>query len=314
MEQAAIEVNGLAKHYGEVTALAGVSLRVGRGTVLAVLGHNGAGKTTLIDILSTRVKPSGGSAKVCGFDVVRAGHHVRRRIGVTGQFAAVDDALSGRGNLELVARLLGANGRQAKARAAELLAMFGLDDAADRAARTYSGGMRRRLDLAAGLVGSPDVLFLDEPTTGLDPLSRAGLWDGVERLAARGTTIVLTTQYLEEADRLADHVIVLGLGHVTVSGRPSELKARLGERTATLTFGTDLAARRALAALHRLGMTCTPSASGLVVGVALSGPADITVLVRALDSAGAPMKDLTVAEPTLDDVYLSLHRNPAVPS
>ncbi len=314
MEQAAIEVTGLAKHYGEVTALAGVSLRVGRGTVLAVLGHNGAGKTTLIDILSTRVKPSGGSAKVCGFDVVRAGHHVRRRIGVTGQFAAVDDALSGRGNLELVARLLGANRRQARARAAELLAMFGLDDAADRPARTYSGGMRRRLDLAAGLVGSPDVLFLDEPTTGLDPLSRAGLWDGVERLAARGTTVVLTTQYLEEADRLADHVIVLGLGHVTVSGRPSELKARLGERTATLTFGTGLAAHRAVAALHRLGMGCTTSASGLVLGVALSGPADITVLVRALDAAGAPMKDLTVAEPTLDDVYLSLHRNPAVPS
>ncbi|MFD9889295.1 ATP-binding cassette domain-containing protein [Amycolatopsis sp. NPDC059027] len=314
MEQAAIEVTGLAKKYGEVTALADVSLRVGRGTVLAVLGHNGAGKTTLVDILSTRTRPSGGSARVCGFDVVRAGRQVRKRIGVTGQFAAVDDALSGRGNLELVARLLGANPRQARARSAELLAAFGLEDAANRPAKTYSGGMRRRLDLAAGLVGDPEVLFLDEPTTGLDPLSRAGLWSTVERLAARGTTVVLTTQYLEEADRLADHVVVLGLGHVTISGRPAQLKARLGERTATLTFGTDLAARRALAAVSKLGLRCTSAASGLVLGVALSGPADVPVLVRALDAAGAPLRDLTVAEPTLDDVYLSLHQNPAVPS
>ncbi|MFE0021230.1 ATP-binding cassette domain-containing protein [Amycolatopsis sp. NPDC059021] len=313
MEQAAIEVTGLAKKYGEVTALADVTLRVGRGTVLAVLGHNGAGKTTLIDILSTRTRPSGGSARVCGFDVVRAGRQVRKRIGVTGQFAAVDDALSGRGNLELVARLLGANPRQARARSTELLAAFGLEDAANRPAKTYSGGMRRRLDLAAGLVGDPEVLFLDEPTTGLDPISRAGLWSTVERLAARGTTVVLTTQYLEEADRLADHVVVLGLGHVTISGRPAQLKARLGERTATLTFGTDLAARRALTTLSKLGMRCTSAASGLVLGVALSGPADVPVLVRALDAAGAPLRDLTVAEPTLDDVYLSLHQNPAVP-
>ncbi|GAA4524671.1 ATP-binding cassette domain-containing protein [Amycolatopsis samaneae] len=313
MEQAAIEVTGLAKKYGAVTALAEVSLRVARGTVLAVLGHNGAGKTTLLDILSTRTRPSAGSARVCGFDVVRAGRQVRKRIGVTGQFAAVDEALSGRGNLELVARLLGANARQARARAAELLAVFELEDAAGRPARTYSGGMRRRLDLAAGLVGDPEVLFLDEPTTGLDPISRAGLWGTVERLAARGTTVVLTTQYLEEADRLADHVVVLGLGHVTISGRPAQLKARLGERTATLTFGTDLAAQRARTALDRLGLRHTSADPGLVLGVALAGPADVPVLVRALDAAGAPLKDLTVTEPTLDDVYLSLHRNPAVP-
>ncbi|MEV6645037.1 ATP-binding cassette domain-containing protein [Amycolatopsis sp. NPDC051371] len=306
MNQPVIAVTDLAKQYGEVTALAGISLSVARGAVLAVLGHNGAGKTTLIDILSTRVRPSAGTARVCGYDVVQRGRAVRRRIGVTGQFAAVDDALSGRGNLVLIARLLGAKPRQAQARAAELIASFGLEDAADRPAGTYSGGMRRRLDLAAGLVGAPQVLFLDEPTTGLDPVSRSGLWSIVDGLAARGTTVVLTTQYLEEADRLADHVVVLGLGHITVSGTPSQLKARLGNRTATLTFGTELALRRAVDALARLGLAA--GRTGLVLAVPLSGPGDIPVLVRALDAAGAPLRDLTVTEPTLDDVYLSLHR------
>jgi ABC-2 type transport system ATP-binding protein len=306
MNQPVIAVTDLAKQYGEVTALAGISLSVARGAVLAVLGHNGAGKTTLIDILSTRVRPSAGTARVCGYDVVQRGRAVRRRIGVTGQFAAVDDALSGRGNLVLIARLLGAKPRQAQARAAELIASFGLEDAADRPAGTYSGGMRRRLDLAAGLVGAPQVLFLDEPTTGLDPVSRSGLWSVVEGLAARGTTVVLTTQYLEEADRLADHVVVLGFGHITVSGTPSQLKARLGNRTATLTFGTELALRRAVDALSRLGLAA--GRTGLVLSVPLSGPGDIPVLVRALDAAGAPLRDLTVTEPTLDDVYLSLHR------
>jgi ABC-2 type transport system ATP-binding protein len=306
MNQPVIAVTDLAKQYGEVTALAGISLSVARGAVLAVLGHNGAGKTTLIDILSTRVRPSAGTARVCGYDVVQRGRAVRRRIGVTGQFAAVDDALSGRGNLVLIARLLGARPRQAQARAAELITSFGLEDAANRPAGTYSGGMRRRLDLAAGLVGAPQVLFLDEPTTGLDPVSRSGLWSVVEGLAARGTTVVLTTQYLEEADRLADHVVVLGLGHITVSGTPSQLKARLGNRTATLTFGTELALRRAVDALTRLGLAA--GRTGLVLSVPLSGPGDIPVLVRALDAAGAPLRDLTVTEPTLDDVYLSLHR------
>ncbi|MEU7783064.1 ATP-binding cassette domain-containing protein [Amycolatopsis sp. NPDC049159] len=306
MNQPVIAVTDLAKRYGEVTALAGISLTVARGAVLAVLGHNGAGKTTLIDILSTRVRPSAGTARVCGYDVVQRGRAVRRRIGVTGQFAAVDDALSGRGNLVLIARLLGAKPRQAQARAAELIASFGLEDAADRRAGTYSGGMRRRLDLAAGLVGAPQVLFLDEPTTGLDPVSRSGLWSIVEGLAARGTTVVLTTQYLEEADRLADHVVVLGLGHITVSGTPAQLKGRLGNRTATLTFGTELALQRAVDALSRLGMAA--GRTGLVLAVPLTGPGDIPVLVRALDTAGAPLRDLTVTEPTLDDVYLSLHR------
>ena len=309
MRPPVIAVTDLVKKYGEVTALAGISLTVAPGTVLAILGHNGAGKTTLIDILSTRVQPSSGTARVCGHDVVRRGSAIRRRIGVTGQFAAVDDALSGRGNLILIARLLGAKPPRARMRAAELIASFGLEDAADRPAGTYSGGMRRRLDLAAGLVGAPEVLFLDEPTTGLDPVSRSGLWSVVEELAARGTTIVLTTQYLEEADRLADHVVVLGLGRITVSGTPAQLKARLGSRTATLTLGSELTVRRAVDAVSRLGLST--GGTGLTLTVPLRGPGDITMLVRALDAAEAPLRDLTVTEPTLDDVYLSLHATAA---
>ncbi|WP_116206482.1 ATP-binding cassette domain-containing protein [Amycolatopsis circi] len=309
MRPPVIAVTDLVKKYREVTALAGISLTVAPGTVLAILGHNGAGKTTLIDILSTRVRPTSGTARVCGHDVVRRGRAIRRRIGVTGQFAAVDDALSGRGNLLLIARLLGAKPAQARARAAELIASFGLEAAADRPARTYSGGMRRRLDLAAGLAGAPEVLFLDEPTTGLDPVSRSALWSVVEDLAARGTTIVLTTQYLEEADRLADHVVVLGLGRITVSGTPAQLKARLGSRTATLTLGSELTLRRAMDAVSRLGLST--GRAGLTLTVPLRGPGDITVLVRALDAAEAPLRDLTVTEPTLDDVYLSLHATAA---
>ncbi|WP_134730701.1 ATP-binding cassette domain-containing protein [Amycolatopsis nivea] len=309
MRPPVIAVTDLVKKYREVTALAGISLAVAPGTVLAVLGHNGAGKTTLIDILSTRIRPSSGTARVCGHDVVRRGRAIRRRIGVTGQFAAVDDALSGRGNLRLIARLLGAKPAQARARAAELITSFGLEDAADRPAGTYSGGMRRRLDLAAGLVGAPEVLFLDEPTTGLDPVSRSALWNVVEELAARGTTIVLTTQYLEEADRLADHVVVLGLGRITVSGTPAQLKARLGSRTATLTLGSELTVRRAVDAVSRLGLSA--GRAGLTLTVPLRGPGDITMLVRALDAAEAPLRDLTVTEPTLDDVYLSLHTTAA---
>ncbi|WP_409463748.1 ATP-binding cassette domain-containing protein [Amycolatopsis sp. GA6-003] len=305
MRPPVIAVTDLGKKYREVTALAGISLTVAPGTVLAILGHNGAGKTTLIDILSTRSRPTSGTARVCGHDVVRRGRAIRRRIGVTGQFAAVDDALSGRGNLLLIARLLGANPAQARARAAELIASFGLEDAADRPAGTYSGGMRRRLDLAAGLVGAPEVLFLDEPTTGLDPVSRAGLWTVVGDLAARGTTIVLTTQYLEEADRLADHVVVLGLGRITVSGTPAQLKARFGSRTATLTLGSELTVRRAADAVSRLGLSA--GRAGQTLTVPLRGPGDVTMLVRALDAAEAPLRDLTVTEPTLDDVYLSLH-------
>ncbi|WP_084628375.1 ATP-binding cassette domain-containing protein [Amycolatopsis nigrescens] len=301
-----IKATGLGKTYGTVTALADVGLRVPPGRILGILGHNGAGKTTLIDILGTRVPPSTGTAEVCGFDVRRDGHEVRRRIGITGQSAAVDDALSGRDNLVLVARLLGANRRQAKARASELLDSFGLSDAADRQARTYSGGMRRRLDLAASLVGSPEVLFLDEPTTGLDPVSRTELWRIVRDLATGGAAVVLTTQYLEEADRLADEVLVLGLGRIVAAGTPQTLKDRLGKRTATLTFGDAETCRRAFGALEQRCFRPARDDSRHAVVAAIAESGDIAVLVRTLDAAGIGLRDLTVAEPTLDDVYLSL--------
>ncbi|WP_216215334.1 ATP-binding cassette domain-containing protein [Amycolatopsis aidingensis] len=308
MRHPRIEVTGLGKSYPQVTALAGVSLRADAGTVLAVLGHNGAGKTTLINILGTRTKPSTGAARVCGFDVVADDHQVRRHIGMTGQFAAVDDNLSARGNLVLVARLLGASTRQAKARAAELIESFGLADAADRPARTYSGGMRRRLDLAAGLVGAPKVLFLDEPTTGLDPVSRTGMWEIVARLAAEGTTVVLTTQYLEEADRLADQVVVLGMGHIVAEGTPERLKAGIGRRTATLTFADLASTRHAAFALHRLALRPVTDERARTVTAPISAAGQITGLVRTLDGLGIGIADLTVTEPSLDDVYLSLHR------
>ncbi|WP_158896234.1 ATP-binding cassette domain-containing protein [Amycolatopsis anabasis] len=309
MAEPRIRITGLGKSYGHVVALDGVDLLVAGGTVVGVLGHNGAGKTTLIDVLSTKARPSAGRAEVCGLDVVRDGHEVRRRIGLTGQFAAVDDALSGVDNLVLVARLLGASPRQARARAAELVDAFGLAEVAGRPARTYSGGLRRRLDLAASLVGAPEVLFLDEPTTGLDPVSRTGLWALVERLAAGGTTIVLTTQYLEEADRLADQIVVLALGRVAVSGTPADLKARLGNRTATITFADERTARRASHALDRLGMRPALRAPERAVVTSIAAPGDIAVLVRVLDAEEAEIRDLKVSEPTLDDVYLSLHRS-----
>src|SRR5882757_86944 len=236
MPDSVIVVEGLVKRFGVVEALAGIDFAVRRGSILAVLGHNGAGKTSLVDILSTRAKPTSGHASVCGFDVVRSARQVRRRIGVTGQFAALDDALSPRENLRLLARLLGADRQQARDRTDELLGLFELTTHADLPARVCSGGLRRRLDLAASLVGTPDVLFLDEPSTGLDPVSRSGLWEIIAGLAGAGTTVVLTTQYLDEADRLADEVIVLGLGYITLAGTPAQLKSQLGQQVVSLTL------------------------------------------------------------------------------
>jgi ABC-2 type transport system ATP-binding protein len=246
---------------------------------------------------------------VCGWDVVRFGHHVRRYIGVTSQFAAIDDAMTGRGNLELVARLLGASKRESKARAHELIGVFDLVEAADRRAVTYSGGMRRRLDLAVSLLGRPEVLFLDEPTTGLDPVSRDEVWRFVAGLAANGTTVVLTTQYLEEADRLADDVVVLAGGHVVASGTPAKLKADLGERTATVRFAVAHDVPSAVAVLLATGMSPVADEQQCTVTVALAAAGDVALLVRAVDAAGIAIRDLSVAEPTLTDVYLSLHRN-----
>ena len=313
MPDSAIVVDGLVKRYGQVEALAGIGFTVERGSILAVLGHNGAGKTSLVDILSTRAKPTAGRASVCGFDVVRAGRQVRRKIGVTGQYAALDDAASPWENLRLLARLLGANSQQARRRADELISLFELGTHAELPARLCSGGLRRRLDLAASLVGSPEVLFLDEPSTGLDPVSRSGLWDTVAGLAGGGTTVVLTTQYLEEADRLADDVIVLGLGHITLAGSPARLKSTLGNQVVALTLENPFASERLAGRIAGLGLPVTRRGAS-EIAVAVAGPADIVGLVRLADDEGVPLCGFTVTEPTLDDVYRSLHQPVAVPS
>ncbi|MDQ3599981.1 MAG: ATP-binding cassette domain-containing protein [Actinomycetota bacterium] len=299
-----IDAVDVSKTFGAVTALDGVSVAVRRGSVHGLLGHNGAGKTTLVDVLTTLRPPTGGTATVAGFDVVRAAAEVRRRIGVTGQFASVDEDLTGTQNLVLLGRLLGASRRQAAQRTGELLDLFGLAEAADRPAKGYSGGMRRRLDLASSLMGHPDVVFLDEPTTGLDPESRLGMWDVVRTLVAGGTTVLLSTQYLEEADQLADAITVLSHGRVIAAGTAAELKTRVGRRTvsATLALATDIGP--ALDTLRRAGL------DPLQAGRTLTAPVDssraLAVVVRALDEAGIEADELGLHEPTLDDVYLTL--------
>jgi ABC-2 type transport system ATP-binding protein len=301
-----IEVRDVGKTFGEVKALDGVSLSVPRGTVLGLLGHNGAGKTTLVNVLTTLLPPDSGSARVAGFDVVADAHGVRSRIGLTGQFAAVDEQLSGTDNLVLIARLLGATSREAKARAAELVELFDLVDAAKRPSRTYSGGMRRRLDLAASLVGRPDVIFLDEPTTGLDPASRLRMWEIVEELVSDGTTVLLTTQYLDEADRLADSITVLSAGAVVASGTSAELKAQVGQRTVTVTMASSLDVAPARAALERVGLAPQFDLEHGTLTTPVTASRELAVVVRALDEAGLEAAELALGEPTLDDVYLTL--------
>jgi ABC-2 type transport system ATP-binding protein len=294
-----------------VTALDEVSIQVPRGTVLGLLGHNGAGKTTLVNVLTTMLPPSDGTARVAGFDVVKQDRAVRARIGLTGQFAAVDEQISGMDNLILIARLLGAGKREARLRGAELLEMFGLADAANRPARTYSGGMRRRLDLAASLVGRPEVIFLDEPTTGLDPESRLGMWEIVEGLVGDGTTVLLTTQYLDEADRLADSITVLSAGKVVASGTAKELKAQVGQRTVVVTLAKATEAETGIAALKRAGLQPVQDEHRHAVTIPVTRSAELAVVVRALDEVGVEVDELALTEPTLDDVYLTLARTPA---
>ncbi|MFD2467950.1 ATP-binding cassette domain-containing protein [Amycolatopsis silviterrae] len=300
-----IEATAITRTFGAVTALDEVSLSVGRGRVLGLLGHNGAGKTTLVNVLATTLPPTSGSASVAGYDVRRQGPEVRRRIGLTGQFASVDAAISGRANLLLLARLLGANRRQAAERADELLAVFELAEAAGRPARTYSGGMRRRLDLAASLVGRPEVIFLDEPTTGLDPTSRNTLWQIVEGLVEQGTTVLLTTQYLDEADRLADTIAVMSAGRVVESGTASALKARVGQRSVHVRLSVAAQTDPACAALRRAGLQPAAAEPGAVVAPADSAR-ELAAVIRALDEAGIEVDDIGLREPTLDDVYLTL--------
>ena len=312
---AAVLVEGLRKSFGRVDALTGVDLVVEPGTVLGLLGPNGAGKTTTVRILATLTEPDGGHAEVAGYDVVRDAEALRRVIGLAGQFAAVDESLTGRENIELVGRLYHLGGREARRRATDLLERFGLTDAGDRQVGTYSGGMRRRLDLGASLVGHPAVLFLDEPTTGLDPQSRLGLWETIRQLVADGTTLLLTTQYLEEADRLADRIAVIDDGRVIADGTPDELKSRLGGDVVelTLTAGADVEeAARSLAAISTGVATVDAEASSLVVPVATGSGALIDV-VRRLDAAGIGIAELALRRPSLDEVFLALTGDHAAP-
>ena len=306
-----IEARDVTKAFGDVKALDGVSIAVPKGTVLGLLGHNGAGKTTLVNVLTTLLPPDSGSARVGGFDVAGQAHDVRSRIGLTGQFAAVDEQLSGTDNLVLIARLLGASPREARQRAGELLELFDLADAAKRPSRTYSGGMRRRLDLAAGLVGHPDVIFLDEPTTGLDPSSRLSMWEIVESLVSDGTTVLLTTQYLDEADRLADSITVLSAGRVVASGTSSELKAQVGQRTVTVTLSSAADLPKAMRSLEQAGLQPVLDAEHNTLTAPVTASRELAIVVRALDEVGLEASELALGEPTLDDVYLTLAANQA---
>ncbi|MEV0695634.1 ATP-binding cassette domain-containing protein [Streptomyces sp. NPDC050388] len=306
MSDVMIEATELGRTFGATRALDDISFRMEKGRVLCLLGHNGAGKSTLVSILATVLPPTKGTAQVSGFDVVREARDVRRRIGLTGQFAAVDESLTGRANLLLVARLLGAGKREAAARAEQLLDMFALTEAADRAAGTYSGGMRRRLDLASSFVGHPQVLFLDEPTTGLDPVSRNALWDLVREVVGAGTTVLLTTQYLEEAEQLADRVMVLGRGRCIADGSVAQLKERLGGSTVWVTLADPGTTAAALSALRTVGLDPCPGEPAGTVTAPVEGSIGLAAAVRAFDTAGVEITGISLSEPTLDEVYLAL--------
>ncbi|MFC4492815.1 ATP-binding cassette domain-containing protein [Streptomyces ovatisporus] len=309
----AIYAEGLVKTFGEVRALDGVDLDVPEGTVLGLLGPNGAGKTTAVRVLTTLLTPDSGRAVVAGLDVLKQPHEVRRSIGLSGQFAAIDEYLTGRENLQMVGQLYQLSARDAKARAAELLERFNLADAADRTAKTYSGGMRRRLDLAAALVVRPPVMFMDEPTTGLDPRNRLQLWEVIEELVAGGTTLLLTTQYLEEADRLAHDIAVVDRGQVIARGTSDQLKAQTGgerievvvhERSQIATAETLLAGH-SLQGAAQSGVTVEQHTRRLTVPVA-GGAKLLAEVIRELDSRGIEIDDIGLRRPTLDDVFITL--------
>jgi oleandomycin transport system ATP-binding protein len=307
MTSSAIEAEALVKTFGKVRALDGIDMVAREGTVFGLLGPNGAGKTTAIRVLSTLLHPDSGRATVGGYDVVRQPREVRRLIGLTGQYAAVDELLSGQENLYMIGRLLGMPKADARARAKELLEAFDLTDAATKLVKAYSGGMRRRLDLAASLVGRPRFLYLDEPTTGLDPRSRIELWEMIRRLVAEGTTVLLTTQYLEEADRLADEIVVIDRGKVIAAGTPQQLKTRVG--------GQVLQARAAeledVAAIEKILVGFTASDEGTytdghLITVTIDDRSALGQVVRQLDDQGIVVDDLSMRRPSLDEVFMAV--------
>jgi ABC-2 type transport system ATP-binding protein len=303
----AITARGLAKRYGEQWALRDFDLDVPAGSVLGLLGHNGAGKTTAIRILTTLALPTAGSGSVAGFDVVSQSAEVRRRIGLTSQTATVDGLMSAHANLEMIGRLYHLPRTLARRRAGELLERLRLADTGSRIVKEFSGGMRRRLDLAASLVASPSVLFLDEPTTGLDPESRNELWELLRELIAEGTTLLLTTQYLEEADRLSDRIVLLDRGRITATGTPAELKARHGGERIAVALVSPEQLEPARAALERFADgACSVEAEQLTVTAPVSLDTRLIEVVRALDDAGVEAKDVHRREATLDDVFLSI--------
>ncbi|MGP3685020.1 ATP-binding cassette domain-containing protein [Streptomyces sp. IBSNAI002] len=308
----AVLSEGLEKNYGQVPALRGLDLAVPAGTVCGLLGPNGAGKTTAVRILTTLTAPTGGRALVAGHDVAREPAAVRRAIGVTGQYASVDGDLTGRENLRLFARLAGLRGSAARDRADGLLERFGLDEAADRVAGTWSGGMKRRLDLAAGLITGPRVLFLDEPTTGLDPAAREHIWTAVRTLADEGTTVLLTTQYLEEADRLADDIVVVDRGRAVAHGTPAGLKARIGAYAEVTVPAREALAGAAVVLDQLTGGRPALDEELLTVGATVLDPGlTLPRIIRELDTRGVPVTDATLRPPTLDEVFLRLTRSPA---
>ena len=307
----AVAVEDLSRSFGGTKALDGVSLSIPSGTVLSVLGPNGAGKTTLIRILATLLPAGGGRAWIAGHDVAREPHAVRSLIGLTGQFAAVDEQLTGRENLRLVGRLSHLGERVARRRADELLEVVGLTEVAGRPVRTYSGGMRRRVDIAAGLVASPSVLFLDEPTTGLDPRGRLDVWALIADLVGRGTTLLLTTQYLEEADRLADRIAVLDRGRVVAEGSSDELKRKVGGEVLEVRLADPAAVPEALRAARDLAAGDTRLHGDCLSIPVAAASGTVVRAVRVLDAAGVEVADIALRRPTLDDVFLSLTGRPA---
>jgi oleandomycin transport system ATP-binding protein len=300
-----ILAEGLVKRFEDTVALDGIDLAVRTGSVFGLLGPNGAGKTTAVRILATLVRPDGGHATVCGHDVVSHAHQVRQLTGLTGQYASVDETLTGIENLVLIGRLTGQSRAAARSRARDLLAEFRLTDAADRAVRTYSGGMRRRLDLAASLVTRPRVLYLDEPTTGLDPRSRNEMWDVVRALAASGVTVLLTTQYLEEADQLADEIAVVDHGTVITTGTPEELKARTGAQTLSVRPASPADVRTVMAVLAGFGQA-EPEVRGTTVTVPVGEEDVLPAVMRRFEDGGVRVAELTLRGSSLDEVFLSL--------